>query len=513
MKKYNRRKFLAGSLAGTAGILVGSRHKGSSFSRNSSSLFGDEKHPNLLFIFCDQLRYSALGNSHNEVVKTPAIDNLADEGIIFDNTFSSCPLCSPFRGQLFSGRYSHKNGVVDNEYELRKDQVTFAHVLKKAGYRTGFIGKWHLGYGPYTEDKRHGFDYLAAHDCNHDYYNVEYYENEEGPIKIKHWSPEGMTSIALKFIKDHRKSSRDKPFALFLAWGPPHYPYDLYPNEFHIYDPAKVDLPPNVPMELEAYARRVLADYYGNVTALDIQVKSILDYLKQNGLSDDTIVCFTSDHGDHLHSHGYLEPTYPNWRWMHPSLRASKGTPYDESIHIPFILRWPAMIKGGKRTSTMMSSVDLMPTLLSLMGLDIPSGIQGLDLSHAALGKKGNEPESVYLQILGPGWPHRGRWVGYWRGVRTRRHVYARWYADEYGLLLFDREKDTFEMNNLLWRDAYKKDPPKDWEDRLALQKEMEELLQEWIRKTDDPFYTGERDPKTGMLLIGQKFTHDKYNW
>jgi len=191
----------------------------------------------------------------------------------------------------------------------------------------------------------------------------------------------------------------------------------------------------------------------------------------------------------------------------------SIATPYDESIHIPFILRWPSMIKGEKRTPTMMSSVDLMPTLLSLMGLDIPSGIQGLDLSHAALGKKGNEPESVYLQILGPGWPHRGKWVGYWRGVRTNRHVYARWHANEYGPKLFDREKDPLEMNNLLWRNPYKKDPPKDWENSLTLQKEMEELLQEWIKKTDDPFDTGERDPKTGMLLLGQKFSHDKYKW
>jgi arylsulfatase A-like enzyme len=513
MNKFSRRKFLKTSVAITAGALVDQHlSKAPGF---GSSLIGSDKmsKPNLLFIFCDQLRYSALGCDSNDTVQTPYIDRLANEGVVFDQAFSSCPLCSPFRGQLLTGRFSHINGVVDNEYALKKDQVTFPQILKKQGYRTGFVGKWHLGYGPYTEDKRHGFDYLAAHNCIHEYYNLEYYENAEGPIKIKEWSPAGMTSIALKFIDNYRKSSKDKPFALFLGWGPPHYPYDQYPKEFQVYNPDKVDLPPNVPEEFESFARKVLADYYGNMTALDVQLKRIIDYLDLNGLADKTIVCFTSDHGDHLLSHGYLEPTEANWRWMHPSLRASKGTPYDESIHIPFILRWPEKIKGGRRVSTMMSSVDFMPTLLSLMGLNVPVDVQGLDLSHAIRGEEGIEPESVYLQLLGPGWPHRGKWVGHWRGIRAKRYMYARWHANEYGPFLFDREKDPYEMNNLLWRNPYKKSVPDDWEERLILQEKMESLLQDWIKKTNDPFDTGERDPKTGMLCLGQKFTHDKYKW
>lgn len=513
MKRYNRRKFLKTSLVNTAGAFISLKLGGSDISSSPPQELGMLKSPNLLFIFCDQLRYTALGSSGNEVVKTPTIDNFAEEGVVFDNTFSNCPVCSPFRGQLLTGIYSHKNGAVDNEYELRTDLVTFPQVLKKAGYRTGFVGKWHLGYGPYTEAKRHGFDYLAAHNCLHEYYKMEYYENEEGPIKMEQWSPEGMTSISIKFMGDHQKTYGDKPFALFLAWGPPHYPYDQYPDKYNIYDPEKVDLPPNVPVELKPYAKGILAHYYGNMTALDDQMKRILRFLNQSGLTENTIVCFSSDHGEHMFSHGYIEPTYPNWRWMHPSLRASKGTPFDESIHIPFILRWPNQIAGNRRASTMLGSVDMMPTLLGLMDLDIPEGVQGLDLSHAIKGEKGPEPDSIYLQILGPGWPHRGKWVGFWRGVKTHRYVYARWHADEYEAKLFDRKKDPYEMNNLLYRNLYEKDPPEGWENTLALKKEMEELLQEWMKKTDDPFDTGERDPKTGMLLLGQKFTHDKYKW
>ena len=128
--------------------------------------------PNILFMFCDQLRYGTLGAEGNPIIRTPNLDRLAAEGVVFEQAFSNCPICSPFRGNVLTGRYPHQHGVVDNEYELWRDQTTLAYVLGDAGYRTGFVGKWHLGYGPYTEEKRHGFDHLAAHNCNHSYYLV-----------------------------------------------------------------------------------------------------------------------------------------------------------------------------------------------------------------------------------------------------------------------------------------------------------------------------------------------------
>ena len=123
--------------------------------------------PNIIFVFSDQQRYSALGSSGNSLIRTPNIDRLAAEGILFRQAFSSCPICSPYRGQALTGRYSHKNGVIDNEYSLFEDQTTLAQALGNAGHRTAYIGKWHLGYGPYGEEKRYGFDYMAAHDCIH----------------------------------------------------------------------------------------------------------------------------------------------------------------------------------------------------------------------------------------------------------------------------------------------------------------------------------------------------------
>lgn len=131
--------------------------------------------PNIIFIFSDQQRYNTMGCTGNAVIRTPAFDRLAAEGVLFRQAFSSCPICSPYRAQILTGCYSHKNGVLDNEYQLFEDQTTLAQALKASGYRTGYVGKWHLGYGPYTPEKRYGFDYMAAYDCQHHYFDVAYW--------------------------------------------------------------------------------------------------------------------------------------------------------------------------------------------------------------------------------------------------------------------------------------------------------------------------------------------------
>jgi arylsulfatase A-like enzyme len=218
-----------------------------------------------------------------------------------------------------------------------------------------------------------------------------------------------------------------------------------------------------------------------------------MDALERLGIADDTIVCFSSDHGDHLSSHGYGKP-YD--KWMHPTMRASKSTPYEESIHLPFIMRYPRRVKAGQRTRAMFSSVDVMPTLLSLCGVRIPSGVQGHDLAHVVTGKNGQQgPDSVYLMNMGLGWPDRDRWVGCWRGVRTDRWVYARWHNEkDHEPVLFDRKNDPYEMRNLAGNPKFAK-----------IQQEMETRLKKWIADTDDPFDTGKRESKKGMLEMNVK--------
>ncbi|MCC2685678.1 MAG: Sulfatase, family, partial [Paenibacillaceae bacterium] len=338
-----------------------------------------------------------------------------------------------------------------------------------------------------------GFDYMAANNCVHQYYNVSYYENETGPRKIDGWAPVEETSLALRFLDEHLLQDDGKPFALFVGWGPPHHPYDKYPGQFNIYDPAKVDVSPNVPSEMEVAARQEIADYYGNVTALDDQMGRIMKALDERGQMENTILCFTSDHGDHLRSHGFCrcgDKSVP------VSQAASKATPFEESIHIPFILHWPQQVKGCQQTDVLFNSVDIMPTLLGLCGIDVPREVSGTDLSHIVFGKEGPVPDSVYLQILGEGWPGRGRWVGYWRGVRTDRWLYARWHENERGPYLFDLQNDPWELNNLYHDPHF-----------ASVRETLEARLQQWMSETHDPFGTGERDPDTGMLLLGQKRT------
>ncbi len=482
----NRRDFLGRAGLVSAGVFLTGGERSVEASPSERAV---GKRPNVLFVFADQLRYGALGCSGNEVVRTPNFDRLASQGLVFENAMSSHPLCSPYRAQIMTGRYGFANGVPDNEYLLWDNQVTLAQVLKGAGYGTAYVGKWHLGSGPYTLQKRFGFDHMFAFNCLNRHYGATYYRNEVGPIKVEKFAPEGETDEAIRFIEKHLKNHADSPFAVVLSWEPPHWPYNRYPKEFDIYDPAKVDLPPNVPVQMAEFARREIAQYYGNVSAIDAQMGRLMEALDRLGVAEDTIVCFSSDHGDHLSSHGYGKPMD---KWMHPTRRASKSTPFEESVHIPFILRYPRVVQTAHRVKTMFSSVDVMPTLLSLCGVQIPAGVQGHDLAHVIKGDDGSSPDSVYLMNMGTGWPNRPQWVGCWRGVRTERWVYARWQNPvDHEPVLFDRQNDPYERKNLAANPKFAK-----------VRQEMEARLKDWMAKTGDPFETGSREPEKGMLEL-----------
>ncbi len=458
-----------------------------------------EKKPNIIYVFADQLRYMSVGCCGNKQVKTPNMDLLAAEGIVMDQAFSACPICSPYRAQILTGLYAHQNGVVCNEYEMRHDVPTLPQCLRDNGYHTAYIGKWHLGYGPYTPDKRYGFDYMAATNMPKDSFSGIYYKNENGPYTLEgDWLPCQETDMSIDFLHKHQQERGDQPFLLMMSWIPPHWPYTTLPDRYNIYRPEDIDLPINVPEQMAEFEKKETALYYGNITGLDDQLGRLMREVDKMGLSENTIFCFTSDHGDHLGAHGFGKPRD---QWLHHSKRGSKATPYEESVHIPFIMRWPGHIQPGTRSNVMFNSVDVMPTLLKMTGTVLPNSMAGQDLSFAMLGQEGKGPDSVFFQILGQGWPHRGPWLGYWRGVRTDRYVYARWYDEDLQPLLFDRDKDPAEMNNCYGKEAY-----------ADVQQKMEQLLQAWLAKLQDPFDTGERDPETHMLCLGQKFTHEKWN-
>lgn len=429
------------------------------------------RRPNILFLFADQMRNCSMGCMGDRGIRTPHLDRLASQGMLFTHAISGYPLCSPYRAMLLTGRYGNVTGVIGNETELPASEITIAKVLKQQGYKTGFIGKWHLEktHDPFVpKERRAGFDFWASRNLGGSHTDSFYCADTPEQIPLKGWEPEAQADLAIDFM---RKNS-NHPFCLFLAWRPPHPPREAPQKYLDMYDPKKLSQRPNVPKDVDD--RENLRVYNAMITSLDDCVGKIMKALDEIGIADDTIICFSSDHGDMLASHGLQ----------------GKNVPYDESIRIPFIMRYPRRVKAGSRTDVLLNSVDVMPTLLSLCGVPVPKSVQGADLSSFALGKGGKKPEGVLLQkILGGGKLPGG---GEWRGVRTPRYTYAKTLSG--GWLLFDNEKDPYQQNNLIGKPEYK-----------ALQDRLDNLLKELLKKADDDFAPSTEYLKRFRSQLGKK--------
>ncbi len=417
------------------------------------------KRPNILFLMPDQLRAQSLGYMGNTDVRTPNLDKLASESIVFRNTFANTPVCCPARANILTGKYAHRNGMIANDLRLRESETSLAELLSKEGYRTGFIGKWHLdggkrlpGFVP-PGPRRQGFEYWAANQCSHAHFNTQYFRDTADPIPIEKFEAEGWTDLGIEFLRN--KANADRPFFLTIQMGPPHDPYKAPPEYSRLYDPAKLTMRPNWESKPGVPGPKEIAEYYAMITAVDEQIGRILKTLAEEGLADDTIVLVSSDHGDMLGSHG---------------LRL-KRKPWEESIRIPGLLRYPQKVPRGRTTDCIFTQVDFAPTLLGLCGLRPPAAMQGTDLSAVALGKKDSGPESAFFQIFGP-YRGDGTEAG-WRGIRTQRHMYAR--MKDRPWVLYDVERDPYQKQNLA-------------EDRAAkaLLDDMDRKLVTWMKRTED---------------------------
>ena len=466
IKRITRRKFLNDAVRIGAGISVGSPAFGEIISQKSEG-----SKPNLLFIFSDQHRAHALGCYGDRQINTPNFDKFADQGLLFKHAFSVTPVCSPFRANLMTGLYAHHNGVITNNIPLRHDLDCIGRTFKDSGYVTGYIGKWHLG--PVDIDKgpgRLGFDYWAANYSNHNYFKWHYYTGKEEMVEGEGYEPEMQTELC----KDFLNKNKDKRWCLFISWGPPHPPYRA-PSEYDHYQELKQR--PNLKYEkAQNFFSEIGPQYYGLVESIDIEFGKIMAALDELNLSENTIVVYTSDHGDMLGGQGFKQK-----RW-----------PYEESINIPFLIRWPRKIQGGGKTDTLFCSIDFFPTLTGLAGLDVPSGLDGKDLSPLILGKKPDtEPEYAYLTM------HYGfvPWPG-WRGIRTRDYLYAR--TKKRPWLLFNLNNDPYQLENLV-TDSGKK----------VLAEEMDSYLAEIMKKVGDSWEisTTEGDIKN-WIPPGKKFDY-----
>jgi len=444
----SRRGFIKGAAAAAAGpaiLLQGERAKAA-----------NAKRPNVIFVFADQMRACAMGCMGNRQVKTPNMDALARQGVLFTSAYSANPVCSPYRATLNTGRYSHANGVMQNDVQLPLDSASLAKAFKAHGYRTGFVGKWHLHGGPRSPGfvppgpPRQGYDFWAGNICQHSYFKTRYFRDTPKPLHINGYEPDGFTDLAIEFVK----ANKDGPFFLCLAWGPPHNPYVAPPEYMRQY--RRVRRRRNVPKKnLRGTAARdaaQIAGYYAAVSNLDWNLGRLMETLGRLGIAEDTVLCFSSDHGDMLGSHGQFR----------------KCRPWDESANIPLIIRYPRRGRMRAKSDVLFNSVDVMPTLLSLAGAPIPSVVQGHDLSHAILGTEGADPSSLYMGFY-------CTWQGMlpWRGVVTKEWKYVR---NEKGpWLLYHRTRDPYELHNLIARPSL-----------ATVRAELDNTLASWMARTGD---------------------------
>lgn len=305
---------------------------------------------------------------------------------------------------------------------------------------------------------RQGFQFWAANICNHDYFHQHYFRDDPTPIKIPDYDTIGWTDLAIEFLDKAKQNSR--PFCLYLEYPAPHNPYLFPPGFEKMYDPEKIRLRKNwKPAQPKLSSPADIAGYYSAIACLDQQIGRLLAKVDGN-----TIVLFTSDHGDMLGSHGMV----------------LKRKPWEESALVPGIIRWPTGLKAGRKSDALLSHVDIVPTLLGLCGIRAPEGMHGFDYSAHLLGRSSKTPEFAHLMSYTK---TENNEFGPWRGLRSRQHKYARFQDKPW--LLYDLEKDPFEMESLV-------DQPASQPLIAHFDKEIAALMEHtgdrWDEQHDQPF-------------------------
>ena len=453
------------------------------------------KHPNLVFVFPDEMRGQAVGILNEDPVITPNLDAMAREGLILPEAVSTYPVCSPYRAMFMTGRYPHSNRVLsnctnrwaDNNCELQEADRCWSDVLSDQGYSLGYIGKWHLDAPrkPYIDcannrgktkwnewcppNRRHGFDFWYSYGTYDHHLKPMYWSTKatrDGFKYVEQWGPEHEADTAIKYIRNEGGAYRkpDRPFALVVSMNPPHMPYHLVPDRYkELYKDTPVEQlcnRPNVPAADTRWGkhyRRHVKNYFSGVTGVDDQFGRIVKAIDDAGLGEDTIIVFTSDHGDCLGIHE----------------KQTKNNRFEESMRIPFLVRWKGKIKP-RRDDLLLSTPDIYPTLLDLMGFGeaIPKQVEGVSLAAVFLTGKGERPASQLYMRANPQQPQYGP-----RGVRTHdwKLVVTKRKDRPTQTYLYDRKSDPYEMASVA-------------DTRPEKVKELTAELERWLKKTNDPW-------------------------
>jgi arylsulfatase A-like enzyme len=431
------------------------------------------KQPHIIYILSDEHCGTAMSGAGDPNVRTPNMDRLASEGGNFSNAYANCPICTPSRGTIFSGRHAHA-GPVQFFFDVYKPTApSTATLLREAGYHTAYFGKWHCGVvnnqmpptvrenrEDYTrwpmrtpEYHRAGFQDWYGFEINNAPFNGFYYhEHEINPRPLGKYQTDALTELALEYLDAY---DRDEPLFLVLSVEPPHFPLEA-PDEFKRFEPAELQTPPN--FADSPRMREQLSVYYAMVENLDWNIGRVMDAVGQlEGFRDNTLSVYFSDHGDFMGSHGAIN---------------RKEYPHQGSVRIPAMFHWKDHIPARGDSPGLFSLVDMLPTTLGLLGLEIPSHIQGTDFSPALRGESFEGPDAVFLEMCGnPRWS-----LDFldWRGLVTERWKYA--YFETGHELLFDLKDDPYELNNLA-------------ETQPDRQQQFHGKLLQMLAETRDPYF------------------------
>lgn len=396
--------------------------------------------PNVVVLFPDQLRALSLPLFGEQQIETPNIDRLAADSLILENAISNCPVCTPARAMLLTGRYPQTTGHLINTTRTRHSEISIGDAFGRAGYKTAWVGKWHLHTGlwpaldrmPQHPDwvpegrDRLGFDYWRAYNQHMVYFEGFVHKDDWNYERWEGYETDGLLNYGFEFMD----SVGEDPFLLFLSPHPPHYtPFSFAPDHCYERVPKTLHLPANVPEHLQSASLDMYRHYLAMILAVDDMLGRLLDYLEQKGLADNTILLFASDHGTQGGGQG-VNP------W-------SKKNPYENSIRIPALLRYPGVIEPGisRRITSM---VDFFPTLCGLAGLPVPRSIEGTDLS-AEWGRSADDHSAFIMNF--------SKWFDWfqdgaeWRGVRTQQYTYAKWLSGR--VELYDLYEDPLQMHNM----------------------------------------------------------------
>ncbi len=427
--------------------------------------------PNMVFIMSDDHAAHAMSCCGSRVNETPNIDRIANEGALLTNCFCTNSICSPSRASILTGTYSHVNGVrtLDDRFDGR--QQTFPKLLREAGYQTAVVGKWHLGHGGLHDPT--GFDYWIVLPGQGKYHDPDMTEMGEQRT-IGGYATDIITDLCIEWLD---KRERGRPFCLLCHHKAPHRPWE--PDEKHagMYEEVEIPEPETFnddyanraeaaaaarmrvdrdlseqdvkaaapaglsPQELKKWNyQRYMKDYLRCVASVDDSVGSLLDYLDAEGLAEDTVVIYTSDQGFFLGDHGWYDK-----RFM-----------YEESLRMPFCIRYPREIEAGSVTDKIVLNVDFAPTFLDYAGLSVPADMQGRSFRPLTRGEAPSDwRTSMYYRYF-MHLAHHHVFAHY--GLRTERYKLIYYYEDDPGPReweLFDLQEDPCEMRSVYGEPAY----------------------------------------------------------